>query len=78
MIVTVLYNYDDNLDVKTFKDISDAETWIEDKSFDNDYKNFQILVDYANVEFYKNEFHKYQDIILNQLGKLKNTVKNII
>lgn len=67
MLITVLYNVDSTkaLQSRNFVDVEKANEWITSASKSNSYFNIRLLVDYANVEHYKREFEKYQEIVLS-------------
>ena len=70
MLITVLYNVDSTkaLQSRNFVDIEKANEWITSASKSNSYFNIRLLVDYANVEHYKREFEKYQEIVLSGIN----------
>lgn len=82
MLITALYNVDSTkaIQIKTFVDIDKANAWVADVSKSSNYTGIRLLVEYANVEHYKTEFEKYQNIVLNNLigDKKPSAISNTI
>jgi len=56
MYTVVFYDSDDELQIKSFKNLANAETFIDEDYFDNcdhGVNNARILVDYESRDVYK-------------------------
>jgi len=64
MIVQVAHNLNGGATkIKTFQRINEAEDWIERMSEEDDDIRCQILVDYSEVQHYKEKFEELYEIM---------------
>ncbi len=68
MIATVIYQDDDEQKIKTFETETDAKEWINEQvEINNNFGSAQILVDYSQVQIFKEKYDEYHKLLTDNL-----------